>query len=265
MNEEGRKRILISSMIKLYGTFVICGPEPEVCLLLPTICAPIIPPFGAPQTCSSVSMGGMVISDCREYEVSAECVEAPQVACAGPHMRPLGEQECANIGLVLSTIRGDVAGVRKALDMGATCDTTMDLRLKLGESAPKGCQSPHAMTPLMRACELGHQDVAVALLDARACMEYADPCGWTPLCHALGNGEIDLAQMLVSRMKTEAHVRQHKGVVRKLREELLEHCEGNGGPEVVATLKEELDSSYAAPVQQQQEQKQEKQQEELLM
>merc|ERR1712113_144646 len=91
----------------------------------------------------------------------------------------------------------------------------------------------------MRACELGHDDIVVSLLDARACTEYRDPAGWTPLCHALGNGEVSIARILVSRM--EKAKRQHKELVHHLRSELLESCEANAGEDAALEVTQLLD------------------------
>lgn len=156
--------------------------------------------------------------------------ECNAVINSGTRSGALGEQECANIGLVLSTVRGDLEGVTRSLEMGANPDTTMDLRIKLGEAAPKNVgEHTECLTPLMRACGLGHEDVVKCLLEARACTEYRDPSGWTPLCHALGNGEVEIAQFLVENTVTAK--KQHKELVHKLRTQLIDMCEATVGPE----------------------------------
>jgi len=185
-------------------------------------------------------MGASTGAVCRPDEDILSCERSSCIAScpSSSGLKSLGEQECADIGLVLATTRGELAGVRRALMMGANPDTTMDLRLKLGDTAPKRCMNS-SMTPLMRACELGHEEAAIILLDAKACIDYTDPDGWTPLCHALANGEIGCARLLASRMNRE-RLKTHVDLVHDLQEELLELCSVNAGPEAVSTLVKEL-------------------------
>lgn len=95
------------------------------------------------------------------------------------------------------------------------------------------------MTPLMRACELGHEDVVKALLEAEACMDFTDYDGWTPLCYALAHGEMGCARLLDARMSGDIR-KLHVDLVQDLQEELLELCSLNAGKEALAALREEL-------------------------
>merc|ERR1719498_1378290 len=118
-----------------------------------------------------------------------ECFDPCTPALAGRSLAPLSDQECADIALVQATVRGEVADVVRALSLGASPNTIAELTLRMGEPK-KGRRGRAAhMTPLMRACELGHEDVVVQLLSAKASAVQCDSHGWTPLAHALAAGE----------------------------------------------------------------------------
>ncbi|CAE8630024.1 unnamed protein product, partial [Polarella glacialis] len=71
----------------------------------------------------------------------------------------LTDEECADILLVNATIRGELFDVQRALEMGASPNTIAGLGLKQGDHKKGKRRNGEAMhvTPLMRACELGHQ------------------------------------------------------------------------------------------------------------
>merc|ERR1740121_649465 len=99
-------------------------------------------------------------------ELAPECC-TPQMCNRG--VDALDDKECADILLVNGTVRGDLKDVRRALEMGASPNTLAGLTLKMGEPT-KGRRKGAAlhMTPLMRACEHGHEDVMLCLLEAKA-------------------------------------------------------------------------------------------------
>uniref|UniRef100_A0A7S2J6K4 Uncharacterized protein n=1 Tax=Zooxanthella nutricula TaxID=1333877 RepID=A0A7S2J6K4_9DINO len=151
--------------------------------------------------------------------------------------KPVGltDQECLEVRLVQAVIRGDVADVQQALKQGAHVNTTAGLSINMGDVVSYPMRQT---TPLMRACALGHTDVVDVLLQARADHWRHDSKGWTPLCHALGAGEFDIARTLLERSRTA--VERQKLTAQKLQKELLELCEESAGPDAAAALKKEF-------------------------
>merc|ERR1712232_26298 len=96
---------------------------------------------------------------------------------------------------------------------------------KMGEPT-KGRRKGAAMhmTPLMRACEHGHEDIMLCLLDARASPMQCDSHGWSALCYALGAGEVSLARTLLNHIDRKK-LRSQKDLVHRLRREVLAKCE----------------------------------------
>merc|ERR1719436_2024357 len=106
----------------------------------------------------------------------------------------LDDQECLDVLLVQAVIRGELSDVKKALSSGAAVDTRADIVLNMGE---KDTTRGRGRTPLMRACALAFEDIILHLLDAKANLSRCDSRRWTPLCHALGAGEVDLCERLL--------------------------------------------------------------------
>merc|ERR1719385_128653 len=57
--------------------------------------------------------------------------------------------------------------VQRALDLGASPNTTAGLTLKMGEPT-KGKKRNLHVTPLMRACKLGREDIVATSMEAKA-------------------------------------------------------------------------------------------------
>mmetsp|Transcript_40352 Transcript_40352/g.96843 ORF Transcript_40352/g.96843 Transcript_40352/m.96843 type:complete len:279 (-) Transcript_40352:31-867(-) len=97
--------------------------------------------------------------------------------------------------------------VDMALDNGADVDACTDAQFQemfLNESewwsfdvgvAP----DTDGITPLMKACEFGHREVAQRLLERNANVNAVDHDGWNALFFAAKGGHVELCQWLVSR------------------------------------------------------------------
>merc|ERR1719159_2196970 len=124
--------------------------------------------------------------------------------------------------------------IQRALASGASVNTTASLTLKMGEphkGSRKG--APLHVTPLMRACEQGNQDIVRLLLDSQANINSCDSHGWSPLCHALGSGEVDIALDLVAQQQDRHKLQlQRDALLGKLRPEVLARCERELGKDV---------------------------------
>lgn len=180
-------------------------------------------------------------------------------------LQPLTDEECADVLLVNAVIRGELADVRRALATGADPGTVADLALRTAEpqqqpprprpgtAGPPG--RPPALaghrsdgtTPLMRAAALGHADIVWCLLEAGASLEDRDCRGWTPICHALGAGEVELARALHSRCLAAgaadgaaAAVLRQRQVLDARGPELLEHCAVEVGEAAAELVRLEL-------------------------
>lgn len=163
----------------------------------------------------------------------------PCVAAAGRRLDPLSDQECADIALVQATVRGEISDVIRALSLGASPNTIADLRLRMGEPNKKGRKGPAAhLTPLMRASDLGHEDVAQQLLKAKASLLQCDSHGWTPLCHALAAGEVSIARLVVQQPGFK--MIKQRDICEKLLPEILAKCRSEVGDEEAAAIEREL-------------------------
>lgn len=168
-----------------------------------------------------------------------ECFDPCTPALANRALDPLSDQECADIALVQATVRGEAHDVVRALSLGASPNTIAELTLRMGEPSKKGRKGRAAhMTPLMRACELGHEDVLMQLLKARASPLQCDSHGWTPVCHALGAGELKLARILAEQPGFK--LERQKDICRKLQSEILAKCKLEASDEAVAAVRREL-------------------------
>lgn len=169
-----------------------------------------------------------------------ECFNSCSQSACGKTLEPLGDQECADIALVQATVRGEVSDVLRALAMGAQPNTTAEMTLRMGEPTKKGRRGRAAhMTPLMRACELGHEDIAVQLLSAKASAVQCDSHGWTPLCHALAAGEVDVAKLL--SQQPGFRLQQQKDICRKLQSEICQKCQKECDEDALKKLKREME------------------------
>lgn len=168
-----------------------------------------------------------------------DCFDPCTPALANRALDPLSDQECADIALVQATVRGEPHDVVRALSLGASPNTIAELTLRMGEPSKKGRRGRAVhMTPLMRACELGHEDVVMCLLKGRASALQCDSHGWTPLCHALGAGEVRLARLLASQPGFK--LERQKEICRKLQAEILSKCEVEASPEALAAVEAAL-------------------------
>merc|ERR1719254_82836 len=86
------------------------------------------------------------------------------------------------------------------------------------------------LTPLMRASEMGHEDIIDCLLEARASPTQCDSHGWTPLCYALAAGEVGVARVLANRLD-KTKLRAQKEIIHKHRSDVLTKCEKEAGTE----------------------------------
>lgn len=168
-----------------------------------------------------------------------ECFDPCTPALAGRTLDPLTDQECADIALVQATVRGESSDVIRALAMGASPNTIAELTLRMGEPSKKkrGGRAAH-MTPLMRACELGHEDIVLQLLKARASPLQCDSHGWTPLCHALGAGEVAIARLIAQQPGFK--LERQREICRKLEGEILMKCRNEASEEALSAVEMEL-------------------------
>mmetsp|Transcript_42811 Transcript_42811/g.96685 ORF Transcript_42811/g.96685 Transcript_42811/m.96685 type:complete len:206 (-) Transcript_42811:226-843(-) len=169
---------------------------------------------------------------------------SPAAECCTPHLcgrnvDALDDRECADILLVNGTQRGDLPDVKRALAMGASPNTPAGLSLRMGEPTG-GRKKQQLMTPLMRACWLGHEDIMMTLLEARASPCQCDSHGWSALCHALGAGELQLARQLAEQLDP-AKLQSQKDTIHKLRSEVVMKCEKDVGKDVADFVRRELD------------------------
>jgi len=140
------------------------------------------------------------------------------------------DDQCADILLIQSVVRGDIGDVRRALLEGANIE------------------SRHGkMTPLMRACAFGHADVVECLVDARANITSRAFGEWTALCYALSAGELDIAFMLLEFLGDAAEAQ--KDVARSYKGQILENCEASESEETLAALAKEFESGGLAILQ----------------
>eukprot|EP00427_Karlodinium_veneficum_P011422 CAMPEP_0169081186 /NCGR_PEP_ID=MMETSP1015-20121227/10873_1 /TAXON_ID=342587 /ORGANISM="Karlodinium micrum, Strain CCMP2283" /LENGTH=242 /DNA_ID=CAMNT_0009140951 /DNA_START=89 /DNA_END=817 /DNA_ORIENTATION=- len=175
---------------------------------------------------------------CSSLENARKVKECLDPCVAGRGIDPLTDQECANIALVQAAMRGDAEDVSRAIAIGASPNTIADITLRMGE--PKKGRKGKAvhLTPLMRACELGHEDVVTQLLNARASAIMCDSHGWTSLCHALGAGEINIARIIAQH--PGINMKRQKEICRKLQSEVVAKCQAERGQEAASLVQVEL-------------------------
>eukprot|EP00443_Scrippsiella_acuminata_P080509 CAMPEP_0115529652 /NCGR_PEP_ID=MMETSP0271-20121206/84066_1 /TAXON_ID=71861 /ORGANISM="Scrippsiella trochoidea, Strain CCMP3099" /LENGTH=198 /DNA_ID=CAMNT_0002961709 /DNA_START=17 /DNA_END=610 /DNA_ORIENTATION=+ len=180
---------------------------------------------------------GNVQGECTPHLVKPE--NHPE--CCTPHVcgqgiDPLDDRECADILLVNGTVRGELDDVRRALEMGASPNTVASLCLKMGEPA-KGKRKSCAkyITPLMRASELGHEDVVVTLMEARASPVQCD----RPLCYALGAAQLDVARRLLELSDVKKRKAQKDNAM-KLHTEIIAKCEEDMSKEAADLVDKEF-------------------------
>lgn len=168
--------------------------------------------------------------------VAMEYLDTCSPCTANRALDPLNDKECADIALVQATLRGDLSDVQRAIAQGASLHTTADIKLRMGAPSKKGRNSKAKhVTPLMRASSLGHEDVVECLLKAKASPSECDSCGWTPLCYALGAGEVDIARVLWEH--SGPHLKRHRETIRRLQAELLAKCVAEAGQDAAAQVR----------------------------
>jgi len=97
--------------------------------------------------------------------------------------------------------------VDMALDNGADVDACTDAQFQemfLNESEWRSfdvgvAPDTDGITPLMKACEFGHREVAQRLLERNANVNAVDHDGWNALFFAAKGGHVELCKWLVSR------------------------------------------------------------------
>lgn len=144
----------------------------------------------------------------------------------------MNDAQVANILLVQAVMRDDLETVERALRMGANVETTVPTSIKVGESRSLPNGPDGGKTPLMRACELGYDDVVDLLLRKGADISAMEDRGFNPLCFALAEGHLELAARLMAVQGAQERQRE----VLKCRQEavlsdLRNNCET--GPEDV--------------------------------
>lgn len=80
--------------------------------------------------------------------------------------------------------KGDLDAVKALVEGGSKPDTLIEY----GE---------HKITPLMKACWEGEQEIATYLLDQGANINATDDQGWTPLSNAVNRDRVEITQLLV--------------------------------------------------------------------
>eukprot|EP00446_Apocalathium_sp_SHHI-4_P008004 CAMPEP_0177164300 /NCGR_PEP_ID=MMETSP0367-20130122/6871_1 /TAXON_ID=447022 ORGANISM="Scrippsiella hangoei-like, Strain SHHI-4" /NCGR_SAMPLE_ID=MMETSP0367 /ASSEMBLY_ACC=CAM_ASM_000362 /LENGTH=218 /DNA_ID=CAMNT_0018610181 /DNA_START=28 /DNA_END=684 /DNA_ORIENTATION=- len=174
-----------------------------------------------------------------EVDQLAHCQQPPRCdmvdECLPGRPSGLTDQECADVLLVQAVMRADMCDIERALGQGANVNTVAGLSINMGEAAPAAARD---VTPLMRACSLGHKDIVAHLLQARADMWRHDRHGWTPLCHALGVGEFEIARLLLEAAKTG--IERQKSIAQKNQKKVVEHCEEFAGTSLAQALRKEL-------------------------
>lgn len=147
----------------------------------------------------------------------------------------LNDQECADVVLVQAVMRGDLEDVKKAISNGARVDTCAEIALFRGV---RDQQRTKYVTPLMRACDCGRDEVVSHLLRLRADPLRQDSRKFNALCYALGAGELALARVLLEESPHTAKMQQVAAW--RQAEEIMEQCEEAAGDEVAQELRTAL-------------------------
>jgi hypothetical protein len=206
------------------------GNDMKVCT--PTIANKQLPNGATGPACCQASLATIKKTE----ELFEPCL--PTLG-AGRGLEPLTDQECADIALVQATVRGELQDVQKALGLGASPNTIADLTLRMGEPKKKGRKGRAIhTTPLMRACEMGHEDIVHHLLKAKASPIMCDSHGWTPLCHALAAGEATLARLLIDQPGIK--LKRQKEICLKNQTEILHKCVNEVSQEVADSVLKEF-------------------------
>lgn len=143
----------------------------------------------------------------------------------------LTDTQIYNIQLQKCARLGDFHGVREALSRGAKVNTTALLVIAHGANkSGLDCQGEERRTPLMHACEYGHQEIVKFLVKARASLTVVDENGWSALCHALGEGHVNISNYLIEELlalhnqKKPEQVEEAQVVVSQAQSEILENA-----------------------------------------
>lgn len=179
---------------------------------------------------------------CGSTRINIGC--SPEIAahCGTMCSRPnCDDQDWANLLLVNSAKRGEVADTRRALAGGADPNTTAMFAIQMGDIVRRNQQPVKQVTPLMRACSNGFDDVVLCLIDARALPTFQDSRGWTAPMYALAAGEFATAALVAEKV-AESEMRQLRVQVQKQRVALLTTCEEDAGQEVAERLRKDLDA-----------------------
>lgn len=203
-------------------------------------CTPTLAGPGASSGCAPSLASAAGCTPSLAGSKGEECFDPCTPSLAGRALDPLSDQECADIALVQATVRGEARDVVRALSLGAHPNTIAELTLRMGEPSKKGRRGRAVhVTPLMRACEMGHEDITLLLLRAKASALQCDSHGWTALCHALGAGEVSCGRLVVQQSGVKLRPKQ-KEICRKLEAEILEKCRTEATQEQLADVQREL-------------------------
>jgi len=147
----------------------------------------------------------------------------------------LNDKECADVVLVQAVMRGDLEDVKKAMANDATVDTFAEIALFRGV---RDQQRIKQVTPLMRACDCGRDEVVSYLLRHRADPLRQDSRKFNALCYALGAGELALARVLLEESPHTAKMQQVAAW--RQAEEIMDQCEEAAGHEVAEELRKDF-------------------------
>lgn len=146
-----------------------------------------------------------------------------EIVCKTNVSDSLSHSQVADVLLMQSVMRGDIAGVTRALNTGADPNTTEQISLGLelddGRLRPKDA----VRTPLMWACSLGQVEIVRALIAGGADPSAVDERGWTALCFALGSGHVSLARELFEGVDQLRDRKRHLLVLQGKRPQILAH------------------------------------------
>eukprot|EP00746_Dinoflagellata_sp_MGD_P165188 gnl/MRDRNA2_/MRDRNA2_94316_c0_seq1.p1 gnl/MRDRNA2_/MRDRNA2_94316_c0~~gnl/MRDRNA2_/MRDRNA2_94316_c0_seq1.p1 ORF type:complete len:191 (+),score=30.67 gnl/MRDRNA2_/MRDRNA2_94316_c0_seq1:126-698(+) len=145
----------------------------------------------------------------------------PKAACIRSCPQGLSDQQVSDILLVQSTLRGDVDDVKRAIQMGANIETTSAINLKIGETYAS--DQANAQTPLILACQMGHQDVAELLVQKKAYLLAMDDKGWIPLCYAFAGGHLEIVKLLTlpDNCQTQLKFNRQQKIISDRRNQIL--------------------------------------------
>ena len=179
----------------MHVTACLAGQKADVevgedCRTLQALRAAIV--VALPQLCVEgfdVSVGGRGLDDDGVVSLQDDvCLDVSANAC-GLSVLALREagREVSEAGLLVAVQQGDAALCMLYLDAGVQID----------------CVDEGGETPLLRACNNGHLEIATLLLDrGSAAIDENNLFGWTPLYGSCCGGHLEVAKFLLDRGST---------------------------------------------------------------